>query len=78
LLFYYNPYFKRDYPHPLQTCKPSAVVKRTAPAAFSLDLDLKKGCLRRSPDVQPALGAASAENDPFIAAPQRTPRHLHP
>ncbi|KAK4824423.1 hypothetical protein QYF61_014757 [Mycteria americana] len=79
LLFYYNPYFKRDYPHMLQTGKQSAGVKNTAPAAFSLDPDLKKGCLRRSPDIQPAVGAASAEeNDPFIAAPQRTPRHLHP
>lgn len=57
----------------------SAGVKNTALAAFSLDPDLKKGCLRRSPDIQPAAGATSAEeNDPFTAAPQRTPRHLHP
>lgn len=63
----------------LQTCKQTAGVKNTAPAAFSLDPDLKKGCLRRSPDVQPAVGAAGAEkNGPFVAAPQRTPRHLHP
>lgn len=63
----------------LQTCKQTAGVKNTAPAAFSLDPDLKKGCLRRSPDVQPAVGAADAEeNGPFVAALQRTPRHLHP
>ncbi|XP_074000683.1 LOW QUALITY PROTEIN: heat shock transcription factor, Y-linked-like [Numenius arquata] len=52
-LFYYNLYFKIDYPHLLQTWKPSAGVKTTAPAAFSLDPHLKKGCLRRSPDTQP-------------------------
>jgi len=40
---------------------------------------LKKACLRRSPDVQPAVGTVSAEeNDPFIASPERPPRHLHP
>ncbi|XP_064911375.1 heat shock transcription factor, Y-linked-like [Columba livia] len=66
LLFYYNACFKRDYPHLLQPCKQSADVNNTAPAALSLDPDLKEGCLKRSPDVQPAAGVASAEeNDPF-------------
>ncbi|XP_064507323.1 heat shock transcription factor, Y-linked-like, partial [Pseudopipra pipra] len=75
-LSYYNPCFKRAYPHLL--CKQSAGVKNTAPAALSLDPNLKEGCQRRSPDIQPVVGAASAEeNDPFIAPPQRTPKHLH-
>jgi len=52
-------------------CKPSAGVKNTAPNAFSLDCDLEEGCLRNSSDVQPVVGAASAEeNDPFAAALQ--------
>lgn len=71
LLFYYNSYFKWDYLHLLWPCKQSAGVKTTAPAALSLDPDLKKGCLRKSPDIQPVVGAASAENnDPFASAPQ--------
>ena len=35
-----------------------------------MDPDLKESHLRRSPDIHPAVGAASAENDPFAPAPR--------
>ncbi|XP_035178442.1 heat shock transcription factor, Y-linked-like [Oxyura jamaicensis] len=46
LLFYHNPYFKRDYPHLLRRCKQSTSLKK---AAFSLEPALKEGRLRRNP-----------------------------
>ncbi|NXC41642.1 HSFY1 protein, partial [Penelope pileata] len=49
LLSYRNAYFKRDYPHLLRGCEQSAGVKKRAPAALSLDLDLKEGSSRRTP-----------------------------
>ncbi|NXI69739.1 HSFY1 protein, partial [Anseranas semipalmata] len=59
LLFYHHPYFKRDYPHLLRRCKRSTGVKNRVPAAFSLDLALKEGHLRRNP-LKTWSGSASS------------------
>ncbi|XP_040533765.1 heat shock transcription factor, Y-linked-like [Gallus gallus] len=48
-LCYYNPYFKRYYPHLLRRFKRSTGIKKRAPGAFTLDLDLKEGHLSRRP-----------------------------
>ncbi|XP_031410797.1 heat shock transcription factor, Y-linked-like isoform X1 [Meleagris gallopavo] len=58
-LYYYNPYFRRDYPHLLRRFKRSTGIKKRAPGAFSLDLDLKEGHLSRSPLKKQSGPAAS-------------------
>ncbi|XP_072199186.1 heat shock transcription factor, X-linked-like isoform X2 [Excalfactoria chinensis] len=62
-LYYYNPYFKRDYPHLLRRFKRSTGIKKRASGAFSLDLDLKEGHLSSSPLKKWSGPAASAGTD---------------
>ncbi|XP_025962121.1 heat shock transcription factor, Y-linked-like [Dromaius novaehollandiae] len=74
LQFYYNPNFKRGYPHLLIRCKRRVGIKNKPPVALSLNQDFNESRLRskgRSPDVQSALGPTSAEeNNLFTAAPK--------
>ncbi|XP_062440634.1 heat shock transcription factor, Y-linked-like [Rhea pennata] len=76
LQFYYNPNFKRGYPHLLIRCKRRVGIKSKPSAAFSLNQDFNENRLRsegRSHDVQSALGPTSAEEkDLFTAAPKET------
>ncbi|NXC39354.1 HSFY1 protein, partial [Penelope pileata] len=59
LLYYHNPYFKRDYPYLLRRFKRSAGMKKRVPVVFPLDLDLKEGHVRRSP-VKTRSGPAAS------------------
>ncbi|POI26994.1 hypothetical protein CIB84_009256, partial [Bambusicola thoracicus] len=84
LLYHYNPYFKRDYPHLLRRFKGNSGVKNRVPVA--LDLDLKECHLSRSPlkiwsgpavsvgselpfCIQDAAPAASAASPYHITSP---------
>ncbi|KAF1438268.1 Heat shock transcription factor, Y-linked, partial [Spheniscus demersus] len=58
LLFYYNPFFQRDYPNLLRMCTQGAGERKRAPAASPLGPKVKKDHLRRRrPGAQPAVGA---------------------
>ncbi|XP_040406627.1 heat shock transcription factor, Y-linked-like [Cygnus olor] len=76
LLFYHNPYFRRDYPHLLRRCKQSKRSTSLKKAAFSLELAVKERHLRRNPLKTwsgPASTAVSAKINP--QAPSLFPQH---
>ncbi|KAK4808829.1 hypothetical protein QYF61_001337 [Mycteria americana] len=69
LLFYYNPFFKRDDPSLLRMVTPSAGERKTAPAPSPLGAKLKEDHpRRRRPEARPAVGDAEDENDPQTSA----------
>ncbi|KAM9605683.1 uncharacterized protein ACIBXB_001810 [Morphnus guianensis] len=69
LLFYHNPFFKRDCPNLLWMCTQSAGERKRAPAASPQGPNLKDDHpRRRRPDAQPAVGAEEEENDTQTSA----------
>ncbi|KAM6371080.1 uncharacterized protein J5M81_013333 [Pluvialis apricaria] len=69
LLFYYNPFFRRDYPNLLRMFTHSAGERKTAPAASPLGPTGKEDHPRKRPhDGQAAVGAAEEENDTRTSA----------
>ncbi|XP_072732668.1 uncharacterized protein [Ciconia boyciana] len=73
--FYYNPNFRRHFPHPLMKYKRSFGPKNQTPAGFSPNMDLHARHRKRKPDVELAWETTSEEESDLFAAGPRENMH---